>query len=564
MLLDSSRVLLYAFCDWNISLMRKQEKSSIPTILTHLWQIVWRHQSTEIFAETLQQIRRYALTCSECCSIVLKLIALDDFSLYNLLLRNIHPKLRAQTRTFLIDCLKFYREKEPSLYAPEATDSDMELDVSDDNILQMVVKRLKDTAIEGYLSTRGWDDLYLTLTQVVEMGQIETAVVLNHGLLEFCLKLFTLHCNKHFKEEYQDLSRMMEKRRGITNRLIGFVCTLLLRMDIRLPVTTRGDDRYAPTDREVRFPLNQRERHILLFWSEELKGIVIVDKILELFDHGKTDYFYPGEIIKWMLESLEPQIQTNVAKTIIEGTTLEPLYCDTYMRAALSFCEGCPISENISKVFTAVSKAITSQTRMDEERAPSGDAVLGFYAGLFSAENETYFAQKNSRFAFHHLLMAKCPAYIMPLLTHHHENVRKGAQAFLHELYANSLELPSETAAVKWKTMRTLVADMNARIIFEKDAGVLRSSLDPLISICQVLIQSIWYLSQSEDEDKQQYMDDGDATLIYQYQTEVEPRLRLWPLDDGTEVSEGGGFDGQSDYGSESDGDDGEALLEIN
>ncbi|CAO2651506.1 Nn.00g040760.m01.CDS01 [Neocucurbitaria sp. VM-36] len=556
----ASRTINHGTCSED----HEQETRALNIVLAHLGQIVWRQQTADTFAETVLQLRRTVLTCSMCCNVVLKALSGDEYALLNLILRNMHPKIRTQTRAFLIDCLKFFREKEPTLYGIEGTDGDIDLDSTApmEGVLATVVKRLRDTAHETYMSTRGWDDFYLALTQVVEMGHTETAVLLNHGLLEFCLKLFSMHVHKSFKDEHYELSRIMEKRKGIMNRLIGFVSALLLRTDLRLPVipANQVEDRQATLDRErMRFPLTQRERQILLFWSDDLKAIITLDKILELFDPTKVDYFYPGDIVKWMLDSTDVHTQMNLTKTIVEGVMLDPPFCDAYIRASLAFCQACPAVENISKVITSVSKAIASTSRAEEDRAPGGEAVLEFYAGLLKAENEVLFEQKGN-YIFHHYLMVKSRVYGMPLLLHNLESVRKGTHTLLRELYGNPAEAPPETVALKWKTMRDLIAEMNTRIIYEKDAGILRSHLNPLIATCQALVQLLWFLSQSEDEEMQQYKEPNDAALIYQYQTEVEPRLRMWPVDDGTEVSEGGGFDGQSDYGSESD--DADALIE--
>ncbi|KAH7374400.1 hypothetical protein BKA66DRAFT_174381 [Pyrenochaeta sp. MPI-SDFR-AT-0127] len=549
----------------NCSEDHEQETRALYIILSHLGQIVWRQQTPDIFIELLLQLRRSVLMCSMCCNIVLKAISADDYALLNLLVRCMHPKVRAQTRAFFIDSLKFFRDTEPALYGIEGTDSDMEVDSTApmEGVLATVIKRLRDTADETYMSTRGWDDFYLALTQVVEMGHVETAVLLNHGFLEFGLKLFIMHVHKQFKDEHYELSRILDKRKGVTNRLIGFIAALLLRTDIRLPVIlgSHGEDRHATLDRErMRFPLTQLEKQMLLYWSEDLKAIAALDKILELFDQTKVDYFYPGDIVKWMLESTELQTQTNLTKTIVEGVLLDPPYCDAYIRAGLAFCQASPIVENVTKVIAAVSKAIASTSRAEEERAPGGEAVLEFYAGLLQAENEFLFERKGSTYAFHHYLMVKSRAYAGPLLMHSLENVRRGAHTLLHDLYGNPDEMPHETVLIKWKSMRDLISELIHKIVYEKDAGILRSHLNPLIATCQSLVQLLWILSQNEDPDMQQYKDPNDAALIYQYQAEVEPRLRMWPQDEGTPLSQGEAFD-QSDYGSESD--DANELLDI-
>lgn len=538
-----------------------QETRAIHIALAHLCQIVWRHQTSEIFTEVIAQLRRTVSACSSCCIVVLQFLAADEYTLLNLLLRCMHSKVRSQTRSFFVDCLKFIKEKEPVLYGLEGNDNDTDLDAfnlesptSTEGLLSTVITRLRTLADESYMSTRGWDDFYLTLNQIIEMGHVETAVLLDQGILEFCARLFCMHTYKRFQDDAYELSRIMTgKRTGIYNRLIAFMSALLSRMDISLPILpdNHSGGRQATFDRErMKFPLTRREKQIMIYWDNDLKAIAVLDKILEVFDQSKADYFYPGDIVKWMLVSPDAQVQSVLVKTIGEGVALDPPFCDAYIRAGLSFCEACPIYENVLKVIAAVSKAVASSTRVEDERAPGGDTVLDFFAGLLTAENDAIFQQKHPRI-FHQCLMLKSRTYAAPLLMHTLESVRKGTHIFFRDLFLNHDELPHETVQVKWRSIRDLVAEMSIRIVYEKDAGILRSHLSPLIATCQALIQSLFVLSQSDDPELEQYKDANDTTLFYRYHTEVEARLRIWP-DEGTPLSTGEPFD-QSDYGSESD-----------
>ncbi|KAF1833521.1 hypothetical protein BDW02DRAFT_377979 [Decorospora gaudefroyi] len=531
-----------------------QETHSLHTVLTHLGHIVWRHTTPDIFAETLLQLRRSVLPCSICCSIVLRFLASDESALLNTLLRCPHSKVRSQIRSFFIDCLKVLREKEPALYGSECTDNEMDLDSSAplEGILTAVIVRLRQIVDESYLSIRGWDDLYLTLTQIADMGHAETAVLLDRGFLSFCFQLFSMHVHKQFQDDYPELWRILSKRIGIYNRLIGFVSALLSRMDTGLPPVPLGqsDDRQATLDREsMKFPLTNRERQLLFYWNHDLKAIAVLDKVLEMFDQSKVDNFYPGHMVRSLLEWPDVQAQINLFKTIVDGIALlDPPLCDAYIRAGLSFCEASPVVENVTRVVNTVAKEFASQKRTEEERSPGGIAVLQFFAGLVRAENEAVFQQKH-RYVFFSWAMLKARVYAIPLLFHPLDSVRQGAHEFLRDLYT-SQGWPRDTMQVKWKTLRDLVEEMINRIIYEKDAGMLRSHMNPLIATFHVLIGQLFDLTQSEDPDMDQYKDDiNDAARIYQWQNEIEPRLATWAQDDG--LSTGDLY--ESEFGSESD-----------
>ncbi|KAH7065802.1 hypothetical protein BKA63DRAFT_165338 [Paraphoma chrysanthemicola] len=547
-----SRIVNHGTC----SESHEQETRALHVILAHLCYTAWRQFNAEIFLDAIPQLRVSMTSCSVCCSIALQWLAADDYALTNILLRCTHPKIRHQVRAILIESLKHLRAKEPVLYGVEGSDSEMDVDSSSshESVVVALGQRLRITANDTRESVRGWDDFYLLLTQFAELGNLETAVLLNNGFLHFCLKIFCMHAYAPFRSDAPELSRIIEKRRGIFNRLVAFLWKLLSTTDIRLPTITdsRSNDRLATFDRErMKFPLLRREKTAATYWSEEIKAIAILDKILEVFDETKVDHFYPGGIFTWLLESPDDVVQNNVLKTIVEGLQLEPPYCDAYVHAALPFCESCPKSENISKVINAISKAISSSNRIAEDRTPSGEAVLGFFSKLLTAQNETFFEQRHPH-AFHQCLMLRSKTYAIPLLCHYDEHVRKATYTFFERLYENEEAIAGEMMTTKYKSVRDLLVELMHKFGYEKEIGRHRSFLTPLVDTCRLLVTLLYALGQRQEAEYEPFQDINDTALIYQYQQEVETRMRMWPHDEGTPLSQDEPFE-QSDYGSESD-----------
>lgn len=533
-----------------------QEMRAIHILLAHLGHIAWRQHNPEVFLELLLQLRKSMFTCSMCCNLALMWLAADDQAMTNIILKCSHPRIRSQMRSLIIDGLKYLREKEPALYGIETCDSDMEVDSSSspESILLVMTQRFRMTVDETMESIRGWEDYYLMLTQMAEMGHLETAALLNNGFLQFCLKLFCMHAYTSFKNEAPELARIMEKRRGIFNRLICFVWKLLSHMDLRLPPLNeaQGRERQARLVHEqMKFPFTAREKTILLWWSDDLKAIAVIDKILEVFDDSKVDHFYPGDIFKWLLETSDELTQNNLTRTIVEGLLLDPPYCDAYIHAALPFCEVCPKAEPIVKVIGAVAKAIASPTRIADDRLPSGEVVLRFFCGLLKAENEYLFEERGGH-AFHYFLMARSRLYGIALLCHYEDRVRKAAFGFFQQLYTCEETMLPEVMNTKYITARELLTDLILKFAYEKEVGRHRSFLIPLVDTCRMLVQQLYILSQSREPELEQFQNVNDTALIYQFQQEVETRMRIWPHDEGTPLSQGEAFD-QSDYGSESD-----------
>ncbi|KAF2852699.1 ubiquitin C-terminal hydrolase-like protein [Plenodomus tracheiphilus IPT5] len=538
-----------------------QENRALDIVLTHQSRIVWRQQTPELFTETVSQLRRSVLSCMTCCTTVLQFFADKHYALINLIVRCMHPTVRSQMQKFLVECLEFLREKEPSVYGLGNTDSDMDLDSAapPHGVLMAVIARLRWVVNESAINTRGWDDLYTALDHIASMGHTETAILLDYGFLDFCTKLFCMQSYKPFQEEAWDLARVMTgKRKGIFNMLIAFVSTLLSQVDINLPPfpllfnsSPQSQNRLSLLDRErMKFPMAYREKQIMLYFDSDVNAMAVLDKILEMFDHTKTDHFYPGDIVRWILGSRDPSVQTHLFGTLTEGIGIDPPYCDAYVRAGIPFCEGSPSLEHVQKYLGTVARAIASPTRIDGGCTPSGDVVLKLLTALLGMKNEALFRQRHP-YIFYQYLMSKSRVYAMPLLMHPMLSIRKGSHAFLLELFLNHGELPHEILVIKWRLMRELVRELSRRIVYESNSGIMRSHMGPLISTCQSLAHALYVLSESEDPGLEQYKEDGDFLIFQEFRTEVESRLRTWP-DEATPPSTVETID-QSDYGSESD-----------
>ncbi|KAF1917381.1 hypothetical protein BDU57DRAFT_537068 [Ampelomyces quisqualis] len=533
-----------------------QEMNALHIILAHLGHIAWRQQNSEIFLDLLLQLRRSMLSCATCCAIALQWLATDDHALTNIILKCTHPRIRSQARSLIVDSLKTLRQQDPIMYGMDLTDSDMEVDsiTFKEGMFSVLVRRFRKTADESYESTRGWEDFYLMLTQLSEIGHLETAELLNHGLLFFCLRLFCMHACDKYQRDLSEFAKIMEKRRGCFNRMIGFVWKLLSQMDPNLPtiVDSQTPDRLATLDLEqTKFPLVRKEATALTWWSDEVKQIAVLDKILEVFDNSKVEHFYPGEIVKWMLAFSNESVQVNISRTVLEGLQLDPPYIDAYVYAALSYCEACPRGENITRVINGVTKLIASPNRAAEDRLPSGEAVLTFYSGLLKAQKENSLLKRHPH-AFHQALMLRSRTYAIPLLCHYNEQVRKASFSFFQQLYSNDDAYLPETIDAKYNSARDLLVDLMHKFSYERDVGQQRSFVVPLVDTCRVLVQQLYILAQSQEPDVQEFQGVNDAALICQFQHEVEARMRTWLHDTGTPNSQGEAFD-QSDYASESD-----------
>jgi ubiquitin carboxyl-terminal hydrolase 34 len=553
-LLTNLRTINHGTCSED----HQQELQALSFVLEYLCQMLFRVRNVEIFEEIFPQIRKTMLSCPTCCHIALKWLATQEYALSNTLLQCLHLKVRSQMRALLIDGLQFLREKDPATYGIENMDTDGETGhvTPVTGILVDVVRRLESVVEESYVAARGWDDLYLTLCQLSNIGPMETSVLLSQGFLDFCLRIFCMHASPDIRTRDPEMWRMVEKKRRIYNRMIEFVYTLLSKMDINLPVVldSRRVDRLEKYDRHgSKFALSRDEKYMLHLWHEENRALAALDRMLELFDHEKTEIFYPGEVLRWLLQSKDQRFLRNVHTTIFEGISmLQPPTSDPYVRAALPYCEASYEVGYVEQVIDAVAKAA------HKLRDLGGQATIRFFRGLLHAENEVILEERNPDFFYEHCL-THSKKYSTSLLLYDDDGVRRATSTFLQELftsYKDDAHATENTLKLKYKAVRWLAAEMCTKIAEEHEQNTSRSYMQPMITICKILLQLLEQLQDTDDRLLEQLRHSSDAANVQAYNYDLDTQLQHWALDDDTPVSTGEAYE-QSDYGSESDiGDD--------
>jgi ubiquitin carboxyl-terminal hydrolase 34 len=534
-----------------------QESQVISFVLEYLCQTLFRMKNDDLFEEIFSQLRRSMLSCPLCCQIMLKWLATQEYALNNTILLCLHQKVRSSMRAILVDGLKFLREKDPVAYGIDSIDTDGETRTSAPHagVLVDVIYRLQGVMEESYFSTRGWDDLYLTLCQLIDMGPVETSVLLSHRCLEFCLRMFCLHASHGTRLHYPEMWRILEKRKRIYNRMIEFVYMLVSKMDINLPhVQNTRLDRLERYDQQAsKFALSREEKNALNLWHDENRALAALDKMLELFDPDKTEVFYPGEILRWMLQSKDARFLSLLHTTVAEGINqLSPPVSDPYVRAALPCCEASTDLTSINRIIDEVAKAAPKL------KSHGGQPTLGFFRGLLHAENDVVLEHRSVD-AFYEYCLHHARKYLIPLLAYDDDGVRRATAAFVQELYTQYKDdtlLSEHSLKLKYKSIRFLAGDMCNRITDEHELNTSRSCMEPMISVCTLFVQLYEQLQESEDPTMEALRHADDAMRIQRWKMELAAAQQHWTFDEDTPVSTGEGYD-HSDYGSESDvGDD--------
>lgn len=523
----------------NCSEDHRQENKALQVVLEHLCQTAFRAKEIENFDEAMSQLRRTVLSCTTCCQETLKWLALHSSALANLLLHCIHPKVRTQMRVFLIDSIQYLREKDPVAYGIEAmeTDSESGSSIQNDGVLSAISASLWKVLQESYQTVRGWDDVYLTLCQLSELGHAETAVLLDNSFLEWCLRILCMHALESCRDA--NFWRIVEKKKRIYNRMIELVYRLLAQIDIHLPIVQKHKtsrlDGYEHNG--GKFPLTREEKMYLYHWHEENRALAFLDKTLEWYDPTKTEIYYPGEILKLMLKSIDPRFQQLLCLTVQDGVAqLSPHFSDPYVRAALAYCEASPEPNMVQRMIDVVWKHAIKYSD------GGGEVNFRFMSGLLHVRNEAVIEDKgNDFFYIMSLRFVEKVAGIM--LLYDDETVRKATQVHLEELftqYQDDEQSTEDVLEMKYRVARAICTDLCEKIINEYERPTTRSYIQPMASVCQMLVGLLNSLHESEDSAPDVHMHQQDWVITEKWSSQVLPRIQSWPMDESTPISTGG------------------------
>ena len=535
LLLANVRAINHGTCSEN----HKQEIQALHVVLEHLSQTLFRAKDVENFDETMMQLRRTMLSCTTCCHEALKWLSNQSSALANLLLHCIHAKVRSQTRALLIDSIQYLREKDPVAYGIEGTETDSESGsaMQNDGILVAISTSLWRVLQESYQTVRGWDDVYLTLCHLSDLGHVETSVLLDSNFLDWCLRILCMHAMESCRDP--DLWRIVEKKKRIYNRLIEFVYRLLSKVDIHLPpIQKPAISRLDGYERNsCKFSLSRDEKVLLYHWHDETRALAFLDKMLEWYDHTKSEIYYPGEVLKVVLKSVDPRLQQHLFLTLQDGIAQLPLhFSDPYVRAALAYCEASSEPNYVQRIIETVWKYAVKY--LDS----GGEVNFRFMSGLLKIENEDIMQVKGENY-FYQMSLRFAEKAAWALLFYDDEAIRKATQAHLEDLFTRHQDDENTTEEIlkqKYRVVRWLANDFCDRIVYEYDRPAARSYIQPMVVSCQMLVGLLNKLYESEDPVLEVCKHAQDFNIIEKWQSDVVPRVQSWPVEDTTPVSTGG------------------------
>lgn len=523
-LMNHQRKLNNNVCSEN----HEDERLAMIVCLQHYHEVNCRIRDNSDYEILLRILKNVARACPRCSNEAISYFVRKRNMIVDLFLKCPLSTTRTATRMFMLESLHNLRENDPVAYGVDVSDADKCLVFDGEGALCTVTSHFEGI-MRCYLelNLKAWNDFFETLCIISNWGPSEGAIFLQNDMLYRCLQIFSCHYDAASREVYPTLSRMMDRRKWLYNRLIEFVYRLLGRVDLTARTADHVESRVAMVDASTMlFPLTRKEKQLLKAWHAEERCLAVLGRICDLWDSRFEINFLPGDIVTMMVGA-EPQfgLLRGLFDTIYQGIKeLQPQFADPYIKAAISFCDACNEPDLVLEIIRVVARNCAQL-----HNQVGGEVHLRFISDLMAKKLSSGLEMDFGWPHCYRTVLETSSMWAMALMMYDDDFVRQRTAQFmeylLFRLPAEKNELMDLSSAsgidfmqLRFHVIRRLLNMMMKRIKNEHDEATSRNFMQPMISLCERCALAIQDLAQGEDEEKEAMRDaQTDSVLISRF-----------------------------------------------
>ena len=409
------------------------EKEAILLSLEHLDRVLSRSKDCPDFGKMLASLTKVIGSCSTCCSIAPEWVLSHESALRNLLLRCPAPKVRKDFAGMILAALKHLRNNEPRWFgfdeADEIARSTFRKEMHADGLFPRLVRRLKDLWNVMPVHIRAWDDYFGLLAEMALFGVHECHVILNQGFLSGCLEILLVDNPKapRLRNEhphYGHYYRLVEKGRNFSlHKLVELLANLLDKVDLRREAVRGARERRLKKDG---MPLIYAEDQYMRFGGDLSRSKNTCMFLVKILDSGNNTSATKKIIRAMVLAEPDFAMLTMIQNTITSGINIDPAnLAAPYLRAAIVFCESCPMESNVRHVINYIAGEVETIGMF------GGREHLDFFA---QARRIQSLSLERSPDFFNRCVLKAVPQWAPPLVMYFEEPVRNGTIDLLKTL----------------------------------------------------------------------------------------------------------------------------------
>jgi ubiquitin carboxyl-terminal hydrolase 34 len=407
------------------------EKTVLSTTLNHLDQVIARTKDLPDFGNYILMLNQRIQACVECARDFLEWTVVNPEALRQLLFRNPDSTVRNEIATATVRALSKVKADASypcyGLYDDSFDCDDDESDPEDRNprVFIRVLNTLKRFWDAFHFSPRAWPEYFSLLVNMAQLGNQETATLLDVGFLRRAMEVISADTALPQHPQYTRMLQIISKRpvnKPVSyENVIALLEVLLKACDLNADPVPDEDSRLDLLLDEQRMPLNQAENTLMgQHWTKGPVNI-LVDKLLLINQNERSTQAIIAMLLhgpSYVHHPVFCAIRSGIRK-LATNTSVAP-----FLRAALTFCE----HTDSDKFMESMISHITNTTRLLD--SSEGREYLRFFKDLLEIPNIRVQVGKD---VFVRYVVDQIPIWAPSLLTYYDAIVRTDTEDYVQQ-----------------------------------------------------------------------------------------------------------------------------------
>ncbi|QSZ30008.1 hypothetical protein DSL72_004526 [Monilinia vaccinii-corymbosi] len=411
------------------SVSHELEKQAIWVAMCHLDQIVARSKDAPDIGTFVTALRMQFQQCGECSQDFLDYVCKCTESFRFLLMRCPEAMVRSEVSAAILEALVSVKNGVQYAYG---FGGDGNIIPEDSHLLEDVVSSLIRLYENFHNSLRAWPDYFGLLTNIANLGDHETAVLLDSGFLS---KTLDIICADAVDANNSQLQRMLQliAKRSTSARPVSYdsVIDLLSRLisacDPEAPEPDPSESRLQLSLDGNKLPFTWEERRRMnLHWTRTHANI-LTEKLLAINQNQQATKSIISTLLHFQndINHLDRYIYVAITHGIRRNN---PLPWGPFLRAAILYCEHSENPQAIHDMATHVAKASSNIDNND------GSEYLRFFKDLVNLQSNSCGI---SRKEIMKIALFTVSHWAPAILTHYESSVRSDTEDFLGDFIFN-------------------------------------------------------------------------------------------------------------------------------
>ncbi|TAQ90895.1 hypothetical protein B7494_g771 [Chlorociboria aeruginascens] len=402
------------------------EKKALMVVLHHLDQVIAKTKELPDFQTFISAIRQVCQSCAECSRDFIEWFCDFPDAFRQLVLRNPDSIVRSDIASLIVLSIAKVKVEAPYAYGLGVPTNNADSGGQEPQLYQRIAETVHLYWEVFQSHCRAWPEYFGLLNNMANLGEYETAVLLEMGFLHKMLEIVTadplLHTSSQMSRMLNIISKRIPSRPVSYESIISLLCTLLEAIDPTADVARDNTARFQGWLRGQPAGLTAAEHGV--FHQHWTRGYIhiLTEKLLLLNQNYTATKGIIVKLLHWPGD-IDQSVYNAICHGIRKGVST--VSSASFLKAALVYCEHSETPTAISDMIPYVAKVASQLDNND------GLDFLQFFKDVIKLRSNRINVSMEDILK---LSLVEVPLWAPALLSDYEPNVRSDTESFLNDL----------------------------------------------------------------------------------------------------------------------------------